>query len=157
MNTNHCRYPNLTLSILLFSGLVSFGCLGCAKDLPQGPPRKPTFPVTGLVLVDGQPVEILEISCHDVKRIGTDDSVIVTAYTDAQGKFELASYVAGDGVPEGDYVLTFLWGEMNILSRSYGGPDKLKDRYKSPQESKVKFTAKKGTPIELGKIELTTK
>ncbi|TXT37809.1 MAG: Uncharacterized protein FD138_560, partial [Planctomycetota bacterium] len=58
---------------------------------------------------------------------------------------------------EGDYALTFLWGEFNVISRSYGGPDKLKDRYKSPQESKVKFTAKKGTPLDLGKIELTTK
>ena len=157
MSTKHCRRSTLTLSVLAFSGLVWFGCSGCGKDLPQGPPRKQTFPVTGVVLVDGQPVEVLEISCHDVKRIGTDDSVIVTAYTDAQGKFELASYVAGDGVPEGDYVLTFLWGEMNIISRSYGGPDKLKERYKSPQESKVKFTAKKGTPVDLGKIELTTK
>ena len=111
----------------------------------------------GSVLVDGQPVEGLEVSCHDVKLMETGDSTVATTYTDAQGKFEVASYTPGDGVPEGDYMVTFLWGELNIISRSYGGPDKLNDRYKSPQESKVKFTAKKGTPVDLGKIELTTK
>jgi hypothetical protein len=100
---------------------------------------------------------MLEVTCHDVKRIGTDGSMVVAAYTDAQGKFELSSYVKGDGVPEGDYVLTFLWGELNLVSTNYGGPDKLMERYKSPEESKVKFTAKQGTPLDLGTIELTTK
>ena len=167
-----------TLTVYLLSGLMWLVCSGCGSK-QIGPPRNPTFPVTGVVLVDGQPVEMLEVSCHDVKRIGTESpvivaadtdaqdqpdvpqklpgSLIVAAYTDAQGKFELASYVAGDGVPEGDYVLTFLWGQLSLVSNNYGGPDKLNDRYKSPQESKVKFSVKKGTQIDLGKIELTTK
>lgn len=157
MSTKHCRRARPSLSVLVFSGLVWFGCSGCGLDLPHGPPRKQTFPVTGVVVVDGQPVEMLEVACHDVKLIGTDGSMVVAAYTDAKGKFELSSYQAGDGVPEGDYVVTFSWGEINLISRSYGGPDKLKDRYKSPQESKVKFTAKKGTPVDLGKIVLITK
>ena len=50
-----------------------------------------------------------------------------------------------------------MWGEINLIGRSYDGPDKLNNRYKSPTESKVKFTAKKGDPADLGKIELTTK
>ncbi len=125
--------------VVLFCGLLWWGCLGCSSPPPPGPPRKPTYPVTGTVTVDGQLVEMLEVACHDAKRLESGEAMIATAYT------------------EGDYALTFLWGEFNVISRSYGGPDKLKDRYKSPQESKVKFTAKKGTPLDLGKIELTTK
>ena len=157
MNTNYFRGFDRALAIGIVSGFLWVGCLGCGSQPPPGPPRKPTVPVTGLVLVDGQPVEGLEISCHDVKLMETADSAVATTYTDAQGKFEVASYVPGDGVPEGEYMATFLWGELNIISRSYGGPDKLNDRYRSPKESKVKFTVKKGVPLDLGKIELTTK
>lgn len=145
------------IAILGLVGLVGISSLGCGSPPPPGPPRKPTYPIKGIVLVDGQPVEMLEVSCHDTKLPSDGNSVIATAYTDAEGKFELATYAAGDGVPEGDYVLTFLWGEFNVISRSYGGPDKLKDRYSSPKSSQVKFTVKKGTPVDLGKIELTTK
>lgn len=156
MTTNFAKNDLPSLSIMILSGLTWLGCLGCSSG-PQGPPREQTSPVVGVVVVDGQPVEMLEASCHDVKLIGTDASVISTAFTDATGKLELSSYVEGDGLPDGDYVLTFLLGQLDIVSRNYVGPDKLNDRYKSPQESSVKFTVKQGTPIDLGKIELTTK
>lgn len=156
MITNLGRNYQPSLSIMVLSGLLWLGCSGCSGG-PQPPERKQTSPVIGIVVVDGQPVEMLEASCHDVKLLGTDASVISTAYTDATGKLELSSYVEGDGLPDGDYVLTFLLGQLDIVSRNYVGPDKLKDRYKSPQESTVKFTVKQGTPIDLGKIELITK
>lgn len=108
-------------------------------------------------MIDGQPVEMIEIACHDAKKLETGDSKMSVTFTDAQGKFALATYVEGDGVHEGDYALTFMWGQFDVISRSYVGPDKLNDRYKSPQQSKVKFTAKNGSPVDLGKIELTTK
>jgi len=46
---------------------------------------------------------------------------------------------------------------MNMLSRSYGGPDKLNKRYTNPEKSEIKFTVEPGKPVDLGVIELTTK
>ena len=116
-----------------------------------------TFPVTGEVLVDGQPVDGLEVTGHEIKSLGKPGALKMTAMTDAQGKFQLSTYSPGDGVPEGEFALTFLWGKLNLISTRYEGPDQLNDRYSSPTESKFKFTSAKGKRVDLGKIELTTK
>ena len=76
--------------------------------------------------------------------------------TDKDGVFNLSTYVAGDGVPEGDYVLTFQWGTLNTFRHTFEG-DKLNGRYTDPTNSVAKFTAKYGEPTDLGEIKLTTK
>ncbi|MBM3969270.1 MAG: hypothetical protein FJ302_05340 [Planctomycetes bacterium] len=157
MNSNRFKPPG---GVFGFFGLLGFLYLsggGCGSQAPLGPPRKPTVAVQGIVHVDGKPVEMLEISCHDATRLDLAESLVVTSYTDSEGKFSLSTYEPGDGVHEGDYVLTFLAGEFNIVSRNYGGPDKLNNRYRAPKESTVKFTAKKGMPVDLGTTQLTTK
>jgi hypothetical protein len=42
------------------------------------------------------------------------------------------------------------------MSHSYDG-DKFNGRYRDPKKSDVKFTVRKGTPNDLGDIELKTK
>ncbi len=135
---------------------VPVGCClllcSCSK---QGPPRKETYPVTGEVRVDGQPAALLAVRCVDVK--GLDKAAPPSAaFTDESGKFQIATYQAAAGVPEGEYLLTFEWGKWN-LDGSYGGPDKLNGRYKDPKQSAKQFKVEKGKPTDLGKIELTTK
>jgi hypothetical protein len=76
--------------------------------------------------------------------------------TKPDGSFEIATYESGDGVPEGDYVLTFSWQAFNLLSNSYSGPDKLKQRYSDSKASEVRLTVKAGEPTDLGEIKLTT-
>ncbi len=76
---------------------------------------------------------------------------------DGEGNFKLATYEAGDGVPAGDYVLTFVMQEFNLMSREYSGPDQLGGRYADPKTSEVKITVKDGEPTDLGVIELKTK
>ncbi|HUT89170.1 MAG TPA: hypothetical protein VMY37_06725 [Thermoguttaceae bacterium] len=119
--------------------------------------RKDTMPVTGQVSVDGQPGDSLRVTCHNVKGIDTEHPTTSSAVTDKEGKFEIATYEAADGVPEGDYVLTFMWGQWNMHSMTYGGPDKLNGRYSDPESSEVRFTVEEGKPVDLGKIDLTTK
>jgi len=121
----------------------------------EEPFRKETFPVTGEVYVDGQPGGMLRVKCHDVKGLDTDHPTLSSALTDASGKFQISTYEASDGVPEGEYVLTFMWGTMNLLKGNYGGPDKLNDRYTDPETSEHRFTVVAGKPNDLGRIELT--
>jgi len=142
----------LTMRCVLLIGCCSLLC-SCGKE---GPPRKETFPVSGEVLVDGQPAGLMAVRCVNVNGIDNAAPTTSAAFTDEKGKFKIATYQAADGVPEGEYLLTFEWGKWN-LDGSYGGPDRLKGRYKDPTRSRVRFKVEKGKPTDLGKIELTTK
>lgn len=140
----------------ILAGWVLFGAMvGCG---PQST-NKPTYPVVGRVLVDGQPADYLAVNVEPVDgKLDPEQPTVSQAFTDADGRFSLSTYVQGDGVPEGEYVLTFMWGQMNLISMNYGGPDKLKGRYQSAQDSNVRFTVQKSKEkMDLGDIELTTK
>ncbi len=126
-------------------------CVACGE--PDN--RKAVFPVTGVVLVDGKPVDQLAIRCESVGGIDKANPTISSTYTDATGRFEIATYKKGDGVPEGDYVLTVRWGKLNALTMSYDG-DKFKGKY-SAEKTPIKFTVKSGEPTDLGTIELSVK
>ena len=137
--------------------VLSAMCLllcSCSDGPPDG---KETSPVTGEVYVDGQPAAQLQVTCHDVNGLDTEAPTLSSAMTDAEGKFAISTYRSGDGLPEGEYALTFMWGKLNLISKSYGGPDKLKGRYGNPQASEHRVTVEAGEPNDLGRIELSTK
>ncbi|MFQ5732027.1 MAG: hypothetical protein ACE5KM_08735 [Planctomycetaceae bacterium] len=130
-------------------------CCSCGKEETN---RKPTFPVTGRVTVDGKaPGSPIAVKCHPVDGMDKQNPTISSAFTAEGGKFEISTYNSGDGIPEGQYVLTFYWGKHNPFTMNYGGPDKLKNRYKNPKTSKFKITVKAGEPTDLGRIDLKTK
>ena len=132
-------------------------CLLLSACAEQGAVRKETFPVTGQVYVDGQPAAELVVTCHDVKGLDKENPTLSSAITGQDGKFQIATYEAADGVPEGDYVLTFEWKERNLMKGGFSGPDKLNGRYTDPQKSETRFTVEQGKPTDLGQIELSTK
>ncbi len=143
---------------LLLTASIGFALTGCSSE--EQPFRKETSGLTGQVFVDGTPVPTakpLKVECHNVAGVDQEHPSISSALTGEDGKFEISTYESGDGVPEGDYTLTFMWGKMNLISASYGGPDELKGKYSNAKESSFKITVKKGEPAEFGKIELTTK
>lgn len=131
-------------------------CLLCSCK-GDDPNREETYPVVGEVYVDGQPAAGLQVTCHAVEGLDSETGWVCKGMTDETGKFEINTYEKGDGVPEGDYVITFMWGKTNFASMSYGGPDKLKKKYLNPKKSEYKFTAVKGEPTDLGRIDLKTK
>ncbi len=136
--------------VILVIGFICGACTNKAQD------RKATYPVTGTIQVDGKAVDKLAVTCHDTKGIDKADPTVSAAFTDAEGNFKISTFKAGDGVPVGDYVLTFAWGEMNLLTMQYSG-DKFNGKYADSKTSTHKFTVKEGVPTELGTIDLTTK
>jgi len=122
---------------------------------PAGPARKETYPVTGVVVVDGNEASGVTVTLHDTKGMDAEMPTFSQATTDETGKFSLSTYEGGDGVPEGDYLVTFTWGEFNALSRSMEG-DKLKGKYGDAKKSEFKLNVKAGSPIDMGRIELST-
>lgn len=137
-------------------GLLLWACLITSCG-PKGPPRKETFPVTGEVVVDGQPAASVQVTLTDVNGMDKKMPTVSSAMTGEDGKFAISTYQQADGVPEGEYTVTFMWGKLNLFSMQYGGPDKLKDKYSDPKKSTFKIKVEKGKPADMGRVELTTK
>ncbi len=135
---------------------ITFPLLSCSSV--EEPYTKKTFPVKGQITVDGkEPGSTVQVMCHNLGEADTKHPTISGSKTDDDGSFELSTYTTGDGIPVGDYTLTFQWKKYNSMSRGYSGPDKLKKRYDKPENSKIKFSVVEGEPTDLGVIELTTK
>lgn len=128
----------------------------CGSNSPVGP-RQETFPVTGQVVIDGVPTEKVVVRFHNQKQLGNESALVPSTETDKDGKFKVSSYTASDGIPEGDYVLTFFLREFDLMQMRYKGEDKLSDRYSDPQKSEIKVSVKKGQSSDLGRIALTGK
>ena len=138
-------------SLILIAVLSSVS--GCGRE-QKGGPREATYPITGIVTIDGSPTEQVQVICHSV-----GDSKVATgsaAYTQADGSFSIGTYESGDGAPAGEYKLTFKWGQINLMSGRYEG-DKLNDRYSDPDASEFSVTVQDGKENDLGEIALTTK
>ena len=82
----------LVMSICVCLGTALLGCSGDGM-----------LPVEGTVTLDGKPLEGAAVSF-----VPAEGGRPCTGQTDDQGHFTLASYVAGDGVPPGEYKVTVI-------------------------------------------------
>ncbi len=139
---------------LACAGLFVF-ILGCGSEAPY---RKPTSPVTGKITVDGTPPGLaIQIQCHPSGGMDATHPSFSQTESDAEGNFKISTYDEGDGMPAGEYTLTFKMQEFNVMSRDYSGPDQLGGRYSDPATSTFKVNVTEGKPTDLGVIELKTK
>ena len=84
---------------------------GCGSDAPA---TLPTIPVKGKLQVDGKPFGPANLS---LVPIGTDESKprqTVGGHANADGTFELRTYVDGDGAPEGKYTVRLMTDPINL-------------------------------------------
>jgi hypothetical protein len=142
--------PNKVLRIAAASVLLC-AVAGCGND------RKPTYPVRAEVYVDGKPAHELQVYFHPAEGAEKGGRSLY-GMTDEHGVFTLNTYVAGDGVPAGEYIVTFEWCERGkgLQQANFTGPDRLKKKYANPQDSKFRVTVE-NRPKELDRFELTTK
>jgi hypothetical protein len=142
------------LSRLLIAGTCALFLLaGCQ---PQYPNEKPVYKVSGIVMVDGQPAEMVQVTLHDEAGVDTNDPTFPSGFTDANGQVVISTHAHGDGAPVGNYRVTFMWGQVNPLSMNYGGPDKLKGRYSDVKNTPFTLQVSEQGPNDLGTVELTT-
>ena len=74
--------------------LAAFLCAGCSR----GPEQPPTFPVSGTVTSNGKPVERATIVF-----VPAANGEPAAGITDANGKYQLTTFSAGDGAQAGEY------------------------------------------------------
>lgn len=106
-------------------------CLGlasCSKKYGDHPPH----PVSGRVLVNGEPAKGAQVVFHHLGDWG-EKSIVPQAYTADDGKFALSTYGVGDGAPAGDYQVVVRWPAYR-RGRNVG-PDRLDGKFSKPDTS----------------------
>jgi hypothetical protein len=84
----------IRIGMWLLAGVFVTG-LGCG---PSGPPRPKTYPVTGVVTYNGEPVAGANLNFQLA-----DGSGYAMAITDDSGKYSLQTFEPGDGAVPGEY------------------------------------------------------
>jgi len=98
---------------------LAAGCGGPGDGLTK-------FPVTGTVLVDGEPQDRVRVRFFRNGKPGETNADTPAAVTDPQGRFALSTNGDADGAVAGTYKVTFFWklgngpGTSDLLGGRYG-------------------------------------
>lgn len=115
--------------------LALAAALGCSEPTPIGPAPQT---VHGSVVYQGKPASGFRVTFYPQFDIG-ERQFAPSAKTDAEGKFTLTSYQAGDGAPAGKYAVTFEWPQEIETGDEYDAKptvDRLKGQFADPKKSK---------------------
>ncbi len=138
----------LAFGVLLIAGLAVLP--GC------GDGRERCYRVTGEIYVDGKPAADCFLYLQPAEGTADPKRPHPFGRTDENGSFAVSSYVAGDGAPPGDYVLTFKWPEPSgTFKQQFDGPDRLKQKYADPAKSEYHIKVEKKDNA-FPRYELTT-
>ena len=77
--------------------------VGCGSD----DSRTPTYPTSGTIARQGKPAAEVLVRFHPAQPAG--EIATITTRTDESGHYSLSTYLADDGAPAGDYVVSILW------------------------------------------------
>ncbi|CAN0381755.1 unnamed protein product, partial [Ectocarpus sp. 4 AP-2014] len=128
--------------------------VGCGDGLPTA------YPVSGLILVDGEAVAGVELVYYPTTPFPKGLPIPTPrAFTDRAGRYTASTYTGGDGAPAGEYRLAVLW--MTEMPEG-GDPeefmqtDRLAGKYADPLSSGITVTVVPGDN-ELPTIELSTR
>jgi len=131
--------------------------VGCSSSPPPGGVHVQTYPVKGVVRVDGEPTSGVLVTF-----LPEHDSAAIKFQTFATsvdgGKFSASTYKAGDGLPAGVYKLTFRMDESEPTTVGDRTPkDRLQGAYSDPATSTYEVSVVKGGKTDFGVFDLSTK
>ncbi|MCA9010543.1 MAG: hypothetical protein KDB01_12395 [Planctomycetaceae bacterium] len=131
---------------LLFLSSVFSSAIGCGQR-DTGPE---TFPVTGVVHINGKPAERVAVLFHHADAAMPSNYRYPTGVTNSEGVFHLSSIGDGDGAVAGKYAVTFTWlssGELDAF-------DMLNGAFSNPEDSSFQVEVPLTDPTSLT-LELT--
>lgn len=118
------------IAILSFSLVV-----GCSR----GPARPKTYPVSGTVTLNGQPVEgasVIFVPKDMAAGVGAQATSpgpqVATGETDAQGRYVLGTFAKGDGAIPGDYLVKVF--KFPKAAGATAGTSGGEEEYQPPEE-----------------------
>lgn len=128
--TVHCLTTVIVIVVLIAQ-------LGCEGD--ESPERMRLYPVQGSLHVDGQPATGAIVTLH--RDPPFSDGRMPIGVVDRAGQFQIGYYDEQDGAPEGTYQMLVYWP-------SHDGPlapDRLQQRYATPDHSAASVVVQQGT------------
>lgn len=131
---------------LLFLSCVFSSAIGCGQR-DTGPE---TFPVTGVVRINGKPAERVAVLFHHADSAIPSNYRYPTGVTNSEGVFQLSSIGDGDGAVAGKYAVTFTWlssGELDAF-------DMLNGEFSNPEASSFQIQVPLPDPTSVT-LELT--
>jgi hypothetical protein len=117
--------PRGRCAVALFVGLLtvalSAGCGG--KGRPEMKGKLPLFPVTGKLMLDGQPMVGATILFYPTTAFPAGAAKQrPRATVDTDGTFHVSTYANDDGAPAGDYKVTVSWkGDLTGITSEQAG------------------------------------
>lgn len=153
---------NSRVFALALIGAACVGLCSCEGERkPQGLVQVPVFPVKGEVFLNGAPADGVKVKLHPKASVeqGLDpaaDPGVLYGNVGKDGKVDFTTYERGDGVPAGDYKVTFEWTPKIKSTRADPvlAPDKLGGKYSDPAASEIGLAVGEGAKNDLGKVEL---
>jgi Prokaryotic lipoprotein-attachment site len=125
---------SLRLRAFMLALAASVLLTGCGRS---GPQRVATHQAKGRVTYAGHPAAGAFVVLH-AKNQPEPGAPTPTATVQPDGTFALTTYDAGDGVPEGDYVVTLQWRKTVKSGSDYLlGPNLLPAKYGRPETSDI--------------------
>ena len=150
--------------MLLFVCFTIIGCGGATS--PREPQSlkdkaKDLVPLTGEVTVDGSPAADLSVTAvkedglaehQKYTNAGMASPVATIGSVAPDGKFSFTTRDRNDGLPPGKYILFF----TKVIEKGVDNPkaESFNSQYGDPETSTYKVTLEKGTPQNMGKIDL---
>jgi hypothetical protein len=145
----------LVATLFAASGFLTL--VGC------GDGRIALYPVTGTVMVDGQPAEEAQVIFCPIEGEASEELARLRPMgrTDASGKYQLFTFDFNDGAPAGNYKVMVRWDGPSPAAgdREGRGPkpmDRLRGRYFNPEASGLTASVKEEA-TEIPPFDLKTR
>ncbi len=144
-----------------------FGLASCGSGKPKIKEieQVPVVPVTATINVDGEPAEGVRVTFNPLGESSAEKMRhTISGITDEEGHPKLQMIFGGEeGVPPGEYYLTFLWLDTSKVTMGRKDPgqekrnDKLHGRYLEEGRNTPHVKVIEDTPLDLGTINLKSK
>lgn len=130
-------------TIAALSLVLGLGAASARQGEDKKPEKQPELhPVSGTVTLDGRPLFRAIVTFHqaDAKKPKK-----LKAETDEEGKYRLTTAKPGDGIPAGDYLVTFSFPERDKDGKvKEGGKEFLPQKYVDAERAVIKVTVTPG-------------
>lgn len=107
------RRASFSAAFLALAGALVVGC---------GDGKIRRYPVTGKVLVGGQPLADARLTLRPIGGSEEFQKQRPLGVTREDGSFELTTFVKGDGAPAGEYTVRLLGASARSMAKSDSGP-----------------------------------
>lgn len=124
-----CQMTAGKFAVIGLIGLLT----GCASQYDDGLQK---FPVTGLVTVNGEPLQRVVVICQNVDPDVKGNAARPVGHTDETGEFHLSTNGDNDGAVPGEYIVTFMRSDADYSVEG----DHFHNKYTDPAKSKFRIT-----------------